>query len=176
MAEVEEEAGEDAEVVREIARGACEEVGGWERAEAAADGEDLDGFRGLEDDLADGAVVEFDPVAFFGGEPAFAWGEGAGGDVFEFCEGKVEGTAGEARVDEFAVEVEPFDEPWETSEGDAFPFSDGAEVEHETGLGVEVGEGAAAEEDEACDHEHAEGEEEPVAGGPEDEEAGGESG
>lgn len=112
--------------MREIARGACEEVGGWERAEAAADGEDLDGFRGLEDDLADGAVVEFDPVAFFGGEPAFAWGEGAGGDVFEFCEGEVEGAAGEARVDEFAVEVEPFDEPWETSEGDAFPFSDGA--------------------------------------------------
>jgi len=70
--------------VREIARGASEEVGGGECAEAAADGEDLDGFRGLEDDLADGAVAEFDPVAFFGGEPAFARGEGAGGDVFEF--------------------------------------------------------------------------------------------
>jgi hypothetical protein len=38
----------------------------------------------LEDDLADGAVAEFDPVAFFGGEPAFAWGEGAGGDISEF--------------------------------------------------------------------------------------------
>jgi len=88
----------------------------------------------------------------------------------------VEGAAGEARVDEFAVEVEAFDEPWEAAEGDAFAFSDRAEVEHEAGLGVEVGEGAAAEEDEACDHEHAEGEEEPVAGGPEDEEAGGESG
>ena len=84
MAEVEEEAGEDAEVVREIARGASEEVGGREGAEAAADWEELDGFRGLEDDLADGAVAEFDPVAFFGGEPAFARGEGAGGDVFEF--------------------------------------------------------------------------------------------
>jgi hypothetical protein len=88
----------------------------------------------------------------------------------------VEGAAGEARVDEFALEVEAFDEPWEPAESDAFAFSDGAEVEHEAGLRVEVGEGAAAEEDEAGDHEHAEGEEEPVAGGPEDEEACGESG